>query len=549
MSTRSDRLVAALVPEAPHLQLEQVSTLETTLLVSLTSTAPSASCPRCGVLASRIRSRYLRTLADLPWSGLAVKLQLTVRKFACDVPSCPQRIFTERLPSLTLPYARRTHRLAEILRAIAFTAGGEGGSRLLDRLRMPASASTLLRLIRRTLTPSSPTPRVLGVDEWARRKGQTYSTILVDLEQHRPIELLPDRTAQTLQTWLAEHPGVEIISRDRGGAFAEGATLGAPSALQVADRWHLLGNLREALERALQSHTAAIKSAFVPVVEGTSVCVDDIPSPQPSNREQTLATQRRSARLERYTTVQALHEQGVSRREIARRLGLSPKTVQRWVRSKDFPERQARPRRLSRLDPYKPYLLERWNAGCTNGVQLFREIGAQGYSGGRSILRDFLSRLRKVHGEEKLAGQQGASAPLAHSLNVPPTMRQLIWYVMRRPETLKEAEREAIARLRTVHEEIAQAVQFTQEFAVLVRGHQADELEGWLWRVANSNVAALQSFAAGIQRDKAAVVNGLRLEYSQGQVEGQITRLKLLKRTMYGRAKLDLLRKRVLYAA
>lgn len=546
MHVRSRRLAATLVPDAPGLRLEQLDTTDTTITVSLTSTTPTAHCPQCSQPAWRVRSRYQRTLADLPWSGLTVKLLLSVRKFACDFATCRQRIFTERLPTVTLPYARRTNRIVDVLRLIAFAMGGEGGSRLLARLRMSASAPTLLRLIRCTPLPPQPTPRVLGIDDWARRKGQTYGTILVDVERHQPIDLLPDRTAQSVTAWLHAHPGVEIISRDRAGAYAEGATNGAPNAIQVADRWHLLGNLSDALERALQQHRSLITQSLRPQPVVLPIVPADVASSRPTSQAQVLSKERRVARLERYTLVHTLHEQGLSQRNIADRLGMNKKTVQRFISTEVFPERRARPPRHSRLDPYKPYLLERWNAGCHNGAQLWHELTARGYGGGRSILREFLAGLRTQQSMRSTTEETVTAIDVEPK---PPTVRQLIWCVMRRPEKLTEGEQRAVARLRAVHPDVTQAVQFTQEFAAMVRHRQAEKLEAWLWRVANSDIPALRSFAAGIQRDKAAVLAGLSLEWSQGQVEGQITRLKLLKRAMYGRANMDLLRQRVLHAA
>ncbi len=254
MTIRSQRLADALVPQSPALRLNQIHITTTIITVSLTSIATTPACPRCPQPATRVRGSYVRTLADLPWGGVVVQIHLEVRKFACDVHHCSQHIFTERLPDVTTPYARRTNRLTDGVRCIAVAVGRAGGSRLLARLQMAASGTTLLRLIRRTPLPLSTTPRVLGVDEWAMRKGQTYGSILVDLEHRRPVELLPDRTAHTFATWLDAHPGVEIISRDCAGTYADGATAGAPAALQVADRWHLLHNLGDALERVLQQH-------------------------------------------------------------------------------------------------------------------------------------------------------------------------------------------------------------------------------------------------------------------------------------------------------
>lgn len=550
MSTHAHRLAASLVPPSPTLRLDHIHITTTRIIASLTSTAATSACPRCQQSATRVRGAYVRTLADLPWGGVAVHLQVRVRKFACDVPHCPQRIFTERLPDVTLPYARRTDRLTDIMRCIACTVGGAGGSRVLARLRVAASPTTLLRVTRRATLPAHSTPRVLGIDDWARRKGQTYGSILVDLEHHQVVDLLPDRTATTVATWLQQHPGVEIISRDRAEAYANGAALGAPSAVQVADRWHVLRNLGDALERVLDQQRVAIKHLFSSstphAAGGVAVAghTEEPPSGRPTHRH-ALSQQRRAARMACYAAVKDLRQRGMTLRTIAAQVGLSQKTVQRWVHTSTFPERPVRRPRRSPLDPYKPYLLERWQGGCHNATKLWHEIRAHGYAGGCTSVRDYLARFRARNGQYTTR-ESRLSRANARISDRPPTPRQCVWLVLRRPDTLTQQEHAILTQLQTLPQ-LNAAIQFTHEFATIMRERQPEHLEAWLWRVANSDVAALRRFAAGIQRDKAAVLAGLTLEWSQGQVEGQVTRLKLVKRSTYGRAKLDLLRQRMLY--
>jgi len=233
-------------PTCLHLQLLDAST--TTIILVVTTTSEETECPLCHRRSSRIHSRYMRQIADLPWMGCAVRLQLHVRRFFCSNPACGRQIFTERLPNVVAPYARHTTRLTAVLTLIGFALGGEAGKRLASGMSLVTSPDSLLRLVRARPEEAVSTPRVLGVDDFSFCKRKTYGTILLDLERRIPIDLLPDREAATLEKWLKEHAGVEIISRDRGGPYAEGARKGAPEAQQVADRWHLLSNLSETMK-------------------------------------------------------------------------------------------------------------------------------------------------------------------------------------------------------------------------------------------------------------------------------------------------------------
>lgn len=571
----SSKLVRSLTPPSDGICVEQVEQCADVLHITLKTVAPGAQCPDCSLLSTRVHSRYTRTLSDLPWSSFIIRLYLHARKFFCSARTCQRRIFTERLPAVVTPYARRSNRLGDILRLLGFALGGEAGSRLGERLRMKVSPSTLLRLVRRTSDPSETrhTPRVLGVDDFAIRKGRTYGTILVDLEQHRAIELLPDRSAQTLEKWLRDHPGVEVISRDRSTEYTKGATAAAPEAIQVADRFHLLLNLRQAVERLLDRNRTQFRGIVLPLPNSGSgpsqggVDLSTLPlsafrDPRPRSPAEAAAQKAQHRRRRaRYKQVLTLHKQGLSQREIATYLKISRTTVARYLHLDSDPTEGQRWYSPSMLDPYLPYLHEKWTGGCQNGMRLWRELKEQGYPGSHSMVTRWACQQRRKQGKPMVPRKPREASSAAAEDAVPlskattalriarsaPAARQLVWYVLRDPQTMTEPEQEVLPKLKVACLELAQAYELVQEFIKMVKNRTPDALDPWLALVAASKLRDLENFAAGIERDKAAVVAALRMEWSNGQVEGQVNRLKMLKRQMYGRAKFDLLRKRILH--
>lgn len=526
-----------------------------TLVVA--STAETAPCPLCQQRSDRIHSRYVRSLADLPWGGVAVHWHLTIHRFICETPDCPRRIFAERLPTIAAPYARRTIRLTDAFAFVGFAIGGEAGARTLAGLAMTTSPDTLLRIIRATVLPEHETPRVLGVDDWAFRRGKTYGSILIDLERRCRVDLLPDRTAEALRQWLEDHPGVEVISRDRGGSYAEGARQGAPDAIQVADRFHVLGNLRQAVERLLQRHHHCLRD-----IPAASPGPDPSPEPneeseeadlgeevRPPTRAQRESEERRSRRHARYEEVMRLHEAGMSSRAIARAVGLSRHTVQRYIRADGFPERAPRRPRPGIVTPYEAYLRERWNAGCQNAQQLWREIQGQGFTGSCSHVRHVLARWRSVPGRPGKKNQALPPPPPAPPPAESLSPRQGSWLIFRDRDELDTDEQRQLDHILAHCPDAAAVGPLVQEFRRLVREFDGASLASWLDEVETVGIAELVAFAMGIRRDRAAIDAMLEVAWSNGQVEGQVNRLKTLKRQMYGRANFDLLRQRVLYAA
>jgi transposase len=550
-------LLSRLLPQGAPLHLEtwHLNEVAAQLTLRVTSIQALGHCPVCRFPTRRIHSAYQRTLADLPWAHLRVVLQLRVRKFFCANGRCTRRIFTERLPQLVAPWARRTQRLVQRLAQIAVALGGTAGVQLSQSLGGGGSRNTLLRLVRRLPLPVHATPTVLGVDDWAYRKRQTYGTILIDLERHHPVALLPDRDAGTLAQWLSVHPGVQIIARDRAKAYADGARQGAPEAIQVADRFHLLQNVAEALEQVCSAHSPVLTAVHeamrqAPIRQADGSVAVPVPLPPPAPTAQELASQRRARRLATYEQVWALHRQGWSGEAIARQLGMSRTTVFRDLHAPTFPERKGRADcGKSVLNPYKDYLVQRWNAGYRDTRQLCAELRQRGYRGSYPTVARYTQRLRQAQGvapRQRLIGKPLVA--VSDSRQPPLTARRAAWLVVRRADQRTAVESQQLTQLRAQPGELVEAITLTEDFVQLIRQRQGEHLDPWLERAAQSTLGVFQRFAQGLRDDYAAVKAGMTLPWSTGPVEGHINRLKMLKRQMFGRARLDLLSRRFLLA-
>ncbi|WP_240634627.1 MULTISPECIES: ISL3 family transposase [Streptomyces] len=331
--------------------VEAVTTAFGTVDVVARGRAAGAACPDCGRFSDRVHDSYQRRLKDLPLGEQSVVIRLTVRRFICGAQDCPRRTFAEPFTQLTAPYARFTTRLNHILERVGLALAGRAGARLADQLGLHAGRMTLLRSVTALPDPQFSTPRVLGVDDFAIRRGHTYSTVLTCGETHRVVDVLPTREAGPLTAWLAAHPGVEVICRDRAGAYAQGARLGAPDALQVADRFHLWQGLGRAVETCVAAHRECLRTPTPPPKTSPLDTPQDEPAPPGPDPAGRRAQRKKAA----HALVHELLAQGHSRRAIARHLGWVLNTVLRYARAVHWQDtlRENRPR-PSRLDPYKP---------------------------------------------------------------------------------------------------------------------------------------------------------------------------------------------------
>jgi transposase len=545
-----------LLPSSKPLWIERIDAQEPGLMLTLAVTEPKAICPDCLQPSWRVHGRYWRTLADRPWAATPVQLRLHVRRFWCETPRCARKTFTERLPELAPHYARTTARLHHRQTDIGLALGGAAGVRRLVNQGLPGSRNTLLRRVRRFTLPEAPAPKAVGIDDWAKRKGHTYGTIIVDLESHRPVDVLPDRTAQTVAVWMQAHPEVKIVTRDRAEAYASGVKQGAPQAIQVADRWHLLKNLREAAEEELRGRPILPWRPPIETsaAEPTSSPLDPEPVPSPpiypntpAGRRAEAARQcRRSQRLEQYEQACELKHHGLPQPMIAHQVGVSKRTLTRWFKAGTFPERQRRHGDRHSLAPYTAYVQQRWAEGCRNAMHLWREVREQGFMGSYARVASYVVPLRRGQAVRQFAGESTQESTASETAAL--TARELSYVMIRRASDRTEDERHHLEQVKEQDAIIAHIATLVDNLTAMVRERLSGPLGDWLETVKGSAYASLKSFATGIGQDLIAVRVALELPYSNGQTEGQVTRLKLLKRQMYGRAKLDLLRQRVLYA-
>lgn len=498
--------------------------------------AVAGACSKCGSHSQRVHSRYPRTLADAPIGGQRAELVLEVRRFFCDNPECQKKTFAEQVPELTAPHARRTGLLRGMLEAVGLALAGRAGARLAARLGMAVGRDVLLRLVKALPTPASGPIRVLGVDDFALRRGQHYGTVLVDMATHRPVEVLADREAETFADWLTAHPGVEVICRDRAGAYAEGARVGAPEATQVADRWHLWHNLAEHVENTVRAHRGCLHASAAPLPEDNGDGEGDEATEPVVVPDRELAIMTRTR--ERYRAISELAAAGASMSAISRQLGLDRATVRRFVRARDVEELLVKTRqRASLLDGFTDYLHHRWAQGAQDAAVLTGELRGLGYRGSDQTVRRYLRPLRDGH-----------AAPPARP--AAPTVREVTRWLLQPDAALTDADRVALKAVLAVCPVLEVTAGQVRGFAEMMTERGGGKLEGWLAAIEadQDRLPELARFARGLRRDQDAVTAGLTCEHSSGPVEGTVNRIKMLKRQMFGRAGFDLLRTRILLA-
>jgi transposase len=553
VSGQGEELLFMLFPHLGGLRVDQVEDTGDAVVIRACCRSAEARCPACGAMSSRVHAGYARVVADGAAGGRPVLIALSVRRFLCPESSCPKATFAEQAEGVTARYRRRSVPLLGMLAGFGLELAGRAAARLAGALGIAVHSSTVLRLVMALPDPPvAAAPGVTGVDDFALRKGRVYGTVIADAESGQVTGLLPDREASTWEAWLKAHPGAEVICRDRAGAYAEGATAGAPAAIQVADRWHLWHNLGEYAEKTVVAH----RGCLVPAAEATAAQGPDVPGgqqppqdgpgavppPGPDGLRDVCGRERAlvSRTIERHAAVHDLLKAGHTQREAARILGLDPGTVSRFAREPDPAALLVKATgRDSKLDPFKAYINQRWDQGITDAAVLHAELAAtQGWTGSVQAVRRYVRQFRTAGGRTTAARAGGPP---------PPKTRQVTRWLLSRPGRLHADDQAQLAAVRASCPHLDALAGHIATFAGMMTHRQGLlALEDWLTRVEADDQPQLRSFANGIRRDQQAVTAGLALPYSSAAMEGNVNKIKMIKRQMYGRASFPLLRKRVI---
>ncbi|KAB1108641.1 ISL3 family transposase [Neorhizobium galegae] len=500
---------------------ETVSEDSDTILVTARAASPSGCCPLCGTTSSRVHSRYGRTVSDLPCCGRRVELRVEARRFVCTASHCRQKIFSERFGDSVLPArSRRTARLEYLVHHLGLALGGRPAASFAKRLMLPVSNDTLLRVVRRRARLPIEPLTVVGIDDWAFRRNCRYGTIVCDLERHRIVKLLPDREIDTVAAFLAGHTTIKVLSRDRGGGYGEAGIRSLPGVVQVADRWHLMENASAVFLDAVRKSMHSIRVAIGATIVDSKLL----------SAAERLQYEGFIRREEANAAIVALHKQGVPIKEIVRRVGHSRGLVRkviRGLRSEVFRTRE------STLDRFLSILDEEWCSGCRNGAELWRRLKTRGFSGSLRVVTEWATRRRR---SEQTTGPHLQKVPSARTIARMLTVGR---------DHLTKAETVTVTTIERDVPMLSSAREIIDDFHSIIRTRTVARLDPWVEAASSSLVA---SFARGIIKDHDAVHAAVTEPWSNGQTEGHINRLKVVKRQMYGRAKIDLLEARLIGA-
>ena len=501
------------------------------------------SCPDCGETSSSRHSWHVRRLQDLPIQGVHTMVELRSGRWKCHNELCSRKTFPEAV-AIAAPFARKTRRVDEIVRLFGHSAGGLVSERLLTKLGVQASDTTILRCLKSHARRrrESEALRVIAIDDWSWRKGFAYGTIIVDLERRKVVDVLKARSVEATANWLKQRPEIEFVSRDRCGLYAKGVRRSAPHAQQVADRFHLLQNFRENIEREMTSVSRSPGRSRLPAVVG--------------DRHEMVRRQRRHSREALFVNAKRMRAAGRTFGDIAIEIGVGRRTIAKWVKLDDLPDRQRSMLKPSSPLYFQEFLARRWAEGDRAGGRLFHDVRRRGYLGSLSHLERLLSTWRRRDSASAGARTQPSPSPKAEPLGearaVDPTTG---WQIsptvaaslcMKPTPTLTPSEAAKVVALKEASPSFVEMRRLAMRFRGLLIGSDPSKLDRFLHDSRRSGLSSMRQFARTLARDRNAVRNAITEPWSSGQAEGQINRLKTLKRAMYGRAGIELLRARLL---
>lgn len=542
-------LAKLLFDHSSAVEIVNVESSDTDVHIHARTAQKVAICTSCHASTSRVHSRYTRSLRDTALASKPVVLHVQVRRFKCVNAECSRRIFSESIDEVALRFQRSTKRSLETQQRIALSLGGEAGSRLARFLGLPVSGDSLLRRLAMMKPPTAGTLRVIGVDDWAVRRGQTYGTLICDLERKCPVAMLQSRSAESLTAWLKDHPEIEVISRDRAGEYAKAATAGAPQAVQVADRWHLLRNATVALQKAIEPKQREINEALTSAATALS---EQSRMPE-SEQAVTIAPPEcttdcsvssigvSAAKVAKYEAVIELSSKGHSQRSITRITGLSRKTVRKYLESEKYPLQKSSSRSV-RTSRYANQIGALVASGIESAAEIYRQLTEQGFNGSYYMVRRYLKKVCKA---------ASTSTATKRRLRVELwSTRKTAWLISMPLDELSDQDAARVDAIARACPEVKIAADLVSQFATMLRERTKHSFHSWICAATAPHIPkAIRGFAKNLLRDRAAVEAALELPWSNGQLEGQINRLKMIKRQMYGRANLKLLECRVLNAA
>jgi transposase len=536
MSVLGEWVLLAFAPHLAGLRIEQVADEGDGVRLVASSRAVSACCSLCGFASSRVHAGYQRTIADLPAGGRPVRVVLSVRRFRCLEPGCGRATFAEQVQGFSARYRRRSVPLLALVAAAGLELAGRAGARMAAVLGTAVHPSTVLREVMALPVPQvSAAPEITGIDDFALRKGHVYGTVIIDVRTGDVADLLPDREAGTVADWFRARPGASIICRDRARAYGDAARDGAPDAAQVADLWHLWHNLGERAAQTVALHRASCLTPH-PGTPHPDAPAPDLagagPAPVltgPGTGERPAVTRTR----ERHAAIHQLLAAGHSKTATAAALNLCRQTVSRYARAATAGDILPAARD-SELDPYKPWLHQRWNEGTRDAATLHAEITARGYTGHIMNLYRYIQPFRALP----------AAPPPPPAI---PSTRQITRLLMTRPADLTPAQQATLTAITARCPHLAALRDLITSFAAMMHDRTGfTALTSWLTAAEASGLPALHSYAAGIRADRSAVTTALTWTWTNGRTEGIVNKIKMIKRQMYGRASFPLLRQRVL---